>query len=370
MFGSLGLHYLLTGAGRFFSTAFPIFDVRTQYILACSSTLLQIAFFAFAGHFLLQSFFRVAYGQDGTSDDHFSFLIGKNVITLDRRLAAVIVFILIVYLSAAAVFAADTQSFLAALRSAHHWTAGAPPEPAIPGGGFLAGFAGGFLMVIQTQVVAATYKLRSGSRKKSRIASWLFDEREVSSPLVTRLYLVDRPQQQAVAHRKIGEDEWKAFLTIFAGSALWWVLRPGVALAGEDHPAWRAAITLFVELLPGLALLPFIYYKTRFVFFDVVIKRGSIAAALLASSIFYYAAVLSPLQRLTPEHAARAAPVALGAASVLFVALWLAAYGRLDRGLDRLLFRRPEYGPLVVELREERDQQTRWEQQLREKLGW
>jgi two-component system LytT family sensor kinase len=103
-------------------------------------------------------------------------------------------------------------------------------------------------------------------------------------------------------------------------------------------------------LLPAVFIVPLIYFKMRFVFFDILIKRCLIAVMLLVTGALYCGLLLIPIyDRLSGERST-AVPLILYAGTTLFVAGWLALYSRLNLVLDRRLFRRSDYGKAIVEI--------------------
>jgi signal transduction histidine kinase len=89
-------------------------------------------------------------------------------------------------------------------------------------------------------------------------------------------------------------------------------------------------------------LFPLVYYKTRFLFFDVVIKRGVLALVMLST----VAVLVSVLPKDLPD----VLTWGIGAA---FVAFWTSFRQRMNTAFDRYLFHRPDYDTLQLAIGEE-----------------
>jgi hypothetical protein len=105
-------------------------------------------------------------------------------------------------------------------------------------------------------------------------------------------------------------------------------------------------------LLPALFMAALVYYKMRFVFFDVLIKRGLVTGIFLLSSMLHFGMLLAPVQRYVGRTSAAASPLTLYGGSILFMICWMAFYGRLNGLLDRHLFRRSDYRKAASEIGE------------------
>lgn len=137
----------------------------------------------------------------------------------------------------------------------------------------------------------------------------------------------------------------------------------------EYHPWWLSIMLLLISinhyrtkitdqlgiadmiwfLAAFVVVLPAIYQKMRFVFFDVILKRGLLLALLFITAYIYYDLCLIPAQfALAGRSPAGRAVVLMG--SVLFTILWIYFYGRINRKLDCILFDRPDYFSLIPEI--------------------
>ncbi|MBZ5496056.1 MAG: histidine kinase [Acidobacteriia bacterium] len=142
-------------------------------------------------------------------------------------------------------------------------------------------------------------------------------------------------------------DDWMACLVL----SLWMLMFMVVglrSLGGSIDLGQFSGMLGF--LLPSVFVVPLIYYKMRFVFFDVLIKRGLIAVILLASVALYCGLILVPAYGRLASRSAAAGALALFTGTTLFMGVWLALYGRLNLMLDRHLFRRSDYGTAISEI--------------------
>src|SRR5580658_3642918 len=109
-------------------------------------------------------------------------------------------------------------------------------------------------------------------------------------------------------------------------------------LLGADQLAlW----TLGTEIFPIFILIPLAYYKTRFLFFDALIKRGILAFLLLSSCSLVITVISESISK-----------VLLWAVAFSFAVAWSMMRERLNRAVDRYLFRRPNYNVLQTEIGE------------------
>ena len=147
----------------------------------------------------------------------------------------------------------------------------------------------------------------------------------------------------------VGKDEWMTSLLL----SLWMLLFLGFAIwtrGGAADSSRLSGVLWF--LLPSVFVVPLICYRMRFVFFDVLIKRGLIAILLLVSSALYCGLILVPAYGKTAAGNAAAGPLTLFAGTILFIGAWLALHTRLNQILDRHLFRRADYASVVSEIDE------------------
>lgn len=115
-------------------------------------------------------------------------------------------------------------------------------------------------------------------------------------------------------------------------------------------PQYEAAWSFAMQLLAAAGILPLVYYKTQFVFYDVLMKRGVLLSALIASVAAFYGIWDGVVARTWPE-ASTTAAVAGG--TFVFVLAWTAIDRRASRWLDRYLFHRPDYAALLQQMTEE-----------------
>jgi two-component system LytT family sensor kinase len=221
--------------------------------------------------------------------------------------------------------------------------------PAMPSlessGGFLA-----FFWFLWTLRVVAVLQQRRSSPNKITAIEWILVPLRTYPEHHNVLRLGD--YQSPVHDRKatpVSKDEWMTSLLL----SLWMLLFMGFAIwAQGGAPDSDQVSGVLWLLLPSVFLVPLVYYKMRFVFFDVLIKRGLIAILLLVSSALLCGLLLVPAYGRLASRSTAAAPLMLFSGMTLFVGAWLALYGGLNRMLDRYLFRRADYGSVVAEIDE------------------
>jgi two-component system LytT family sensor kinase len=137
---------------------------------------------------------------------------------------------------------------------------------------------------------------------------------------------------------------WVVALSLFAVSALH--LSHHV---GEDYPWWIELVGHHASLPLVLAIL---YQDYRFALADIFLKRALALVLLVALAFGLYALVASRTP-LSTEHGGAADPRAVG----LLLAMWIGTalvYPFLQRGVQRfvdgLVLRRPDYDKLLVEI--------------------
>lgn len=237
--------------------------------------------------------------------------------------------------------------FVYSLRNYESWGSGRPPAPSeVFFSKFLNALSVGFWPVIQLNIAALAYS-HTSSKKKGRIASWILEPMSTRGPGFTSFSF---SAKKIAVHNALRADEWKALLILFVGSIAAAALNTA-RVGGESLASpTQAVLNLADSLLPLLLLLPVIYYKMRFVFFDVIIKRGTALLALVVSCAAYVGWALLPAQRIVSERVPAAAQITVIAGIAAFVGLWLWFYRHFDRALDRYIFARPDYGKLSAEI--------------------
>jgi two-component system LytT family sensor kinase len=197
------------------------------------------------------------------------------------------------------------------------------------------------------RIVAILWQRRV-SPNKTTVIEWLLVPLKIYPQHDYILRLSDN--QQAGYDPKatpVSRDEWMTSLLL----SLWMLLFLGFAIWYQGGPANSSQLSgVLWFLLPSVFVAPLIYYKMRFVFFDVLIKRGLIAILLLVSSALYCGLILVPAYGRLASRSVAAGPLMLFAGMTLFVGAWLALYGRLNLMLDRHVFRRSGYGTVVSEI--------------------
>ncbi len=135
--------------------------------------------------------------------------------------------------------------------------------------------------------------------------------------------------------------ELKAFVVLL----VWYV--PVLMLLGLSQsdrfrsPVLQEFWGMGLRLILAFAILPLLYYKTQFLFFDVVLKRGVVICTLFATSLLYFT-VLFRFEHLTSVQSG-----AIWAGAIAFASVWIVLYRAIERAMDRYIFRRPDYGRLL-----------------------
>jgi len=221
-----------------------------------------------------------------------------------------------------------------------------PPVPSLDSlwstGGF---FAMWFLCTLR---VVAIMHQRRDSPHKTTVIDWIPGLLKIYPQHGSILSLSDRRQSGYDPKTiPVSKDEWMTSLLL----SFWVPLILGFAIQTHGGPPnlsrWSGVLWF---LLPSVFVAPLIYYRMRFVFFDVLIKRGLIAILLLVSSALYCGLILAPAyDRFAPKSAA-AGPLTLFAGTILFISAWLALYSRLQLILDRRLFQRSDYATVISQI--------------------
>lgn len=297
-------------------------DFHLHFILVMSTNFLRTLFFAFGGNFLAFTYSRIVYSFPPTHHRR-SFW---TVVVLN-------------YIAASVTLAGQLWSLVRGLHDSNAWTAAGPgPNGFWPG--FVLGCWAALWIAVEGQILVAVYERIPGeSRPGSSFLRWYFDATSDNS--LTSLGVAPVASNNSMMLPWNGRTEAKAFLTLLIGAGAY-----GYLLLISDHRTqggvYRPIWTLASDLLPFFVLVPLIYYKMQLVFFDVLIKRGLLTLAILASSTIFLALSLSSSPRQV-----------LWLAAAGFALAWAYAYRRLDRAFDRFIFGRPDYGQLLVQLAEE-----------------
>ncbi|MBZ5551602.1 MAG: histidine kinase [Acidobacteriia bacterium] len=342
--------YLTLGTNSVLYGALRLIDIKTHYVLLVSGDLWRLVFFALLGHFLALSYRRLVCDTEGISRGDWPILQSSP----DPRMAYGLL-LFFTYGAALFAIAVYTQSFIENLRNFQSWRGASLPEPPSFVTGFFTGFSSTLWLVIQIQILSSIYRHLPEGHKKSRFARWIFEE--YASPTkwgLIQLHLSERPptdskargQTDPAAKVYTSPDEWKAFLTLVIGTLV------GVILSAyrSEGNLLRQKFELLFNLLLLLVVLPLIYYKTRFIFFDVLIKRGVLAVVLLVSGGFYFIGFLYPLAEVMDTRIARAGSFTVGVGGVVFVLFWTLLSNRMNAMMDRWLFRRPDYPQSILEI--------------------
>ncbi|MEK6283859.1 MAG: histidine kinase [Acidobacteriota bacterium] len=352
MLGVVAVRCAVFGADNLLYSGLHLISIKTHFILTSSAELSRILFTTLLGHFLALTYLRFAR-ELSRKDEYGSFADPETLRTGFWTL------IVITYLIFIVGIAGYLNFFISSLLNYESWASGRPPSFSGRFPSFFNGVSVGFWPIIQMQIALMAYS--ASPKAKGRIASWILDLMvDTRSPDLTSLDLSGKKATKAqttqawttwpVLPYALGADEWKALLIVFAGSIAVAVLNY-LRLEGKPSgPAAQAMLDLADGLLPLLLLLPVIYYKMRFVFFDVIIKRGTALLALVVSSAAYLRWALLPVLQIVSEQVPAAEQFTLIAGIAAFVGLWLWFYSYFNRALDRYLFARPNYGRLSAEI--------------------
>jgi signal transduction histidine kinase len=308
---------------------------RHVYILRMCAEMLRMAFFMFVGHFLALTHQRTVYRPDpNDAPAPIAWSIEE------RHLGRI--WIAFAYVGGLAAIANYATILFFRLRDYHNWSIAAPALPDSPGLSFFSGFSAAIWLTIQLQILSNLYsQVADEERQNSPLARWHLTSigKRPQRGYVLGLMLAERPRESRLAGPLYKPDEWKAFLVLMIGSLagmVLYVLEHRFRMMGADYLAlWK----MKMELLPLVILLPLIYYKMRFVFFDVLIKRGALALSLIGMAVL--------LMNLLPETLPRVLSWAIAAT---FGITWRALRPRMERVLDRYLFHRPDYRVLQTEI--------------------
>jgi hypothetical protein len=306
---------------------------RAHFIILSSLYFLHVSFFATGAHFLYLS---VRRNYPYSNDPRYRRLSGA-VCYVSCYGAAVVVLGAHVYFTVRELLTKPAGNLVSM-----HLRGLAAAE--ITGCGI--GSLLGYWMVAQFCVLALLYRALPEGDRRSKIARSWFSERRYE-------WGYGRPNlfnPHAGVSPGVIKDEFRAFVITFLGAVGMFALTWASLIGGwSDRPRIGIGET-FNDISPLLVLAPLVYYKSRFVFFDVLIKRGAIALLLLASAAVYFPLALGPMQRTAGKTTGFPEPIVIALAGALFVGLWSAVYSRVERGIDRFLFRRPNYANLLREI--------------------
>jgi hypothetical protein len=352
MVSTLGIEYILVGVDFLPAHLLVIRNLRVHSSTFGAACLLNVMFYAFGTHFLLLSARRLKAEWDW-NESSIRFMGPFKRLSDERfsRVMTVAVSYILPFIIAVIICASPQVRAVITNpgRVSADWC-----------DAVLNCFLGCFLgyyplqwMLIQWNIL--NQSMRSpGARGRSIIARCFVDP--FNRPRGTVLSLKHkRPlKREGSAAGAIGlgdgrGDEFMAFRTLCAGSFLGFAL--GIAaLFGSLKSDSSRPLTLAFFLAPLLILPPLIYYKTRFIFFDIIIKRGSYfaIAALLSGLCFLY--ILYPLQKYAGLISGVAGGTTLCLGAVLVAGLCLSVRPLTYRALDQHLFRRPDYGKLILQM--------------------
>ncbi|HKV38373.1 MAG TPA: histidine kinase [Blastocatellia bacterium] len=310
-----------------------IWGARAHFIALRSRYFLRVCFFATGAHFLYLSARRLwpegASPLSRRAGDFviYTFCYGTAVVAL----GALVLFTIRQLMTepASGLIISDLRGGIA---------------PVIAGG--VLGAYPGLWMAEQFSVLTYLHRALPERDRRSPISRFLFKARWYEWGYGQ----TDLPKPSlAVSPRSI-KDEFNALVITALGAAGMFALTwASLILRWSERP--RIGLGTVLEgVSPLLVLAPLVYYKCRFVFFDVLIKRGALVLLLLTFASVYFLLVIGPLARTAEYTTGFPARVVVALAGVLFVGVCSAAYVRVEREIDRLLFRRPDYSELLREI--------------------
>jgi two-component sensor histidine kinase len=307
-------------------------DARTRHLLTNGAYAFRIAAVAAIVYFILSATRRMICG--GIQ------LPGAPVpLAILRSKAIHLFFVLALFGSAGAAIGERIWRTLSMAPNARTGAFQLPPSFLEKPAGIAIGILGGIGVLAQCLTIAyARYTCMPGqtkTRKMRRLFAW-----KIRTPLMNLRDFFRTP----AAYENRYDDEWKSWylstmlMLIFAGNH--------VIRAGQPR-----SITDMYWFLAGFGfLLSLLYFKMRFVFFDVLIKRGILLAMLVIAVCLYWYWGLLPLGRASLAAANPAAQILLWMGAVLFTLLWVFCYRRMDAALDRIVFHRADYDTLLPEI--------------------
>ena len=341
----LGAHYIALGAGRMLGGGLGAIGPQTQFFLLAGGELLGLLFFALCAHFMLVA--RQAAAREAREG-------GPTLPANEPRQGAAYGWLVLGVYGPTLLLAAARYVW-AAERAGWSLGSQAVPFGAAETGSLattfpvvIVGCFVGFLLAAQLITIAElcpSLQGRGGGSRPRRLIAFLFSggakelmsgpgARGEGDPGGVRAFLLAR--------------EFNALIALTNGANILTFTFAFNYFAGHG-PLTREIVRTCFDLWPLHMAFLLVYYKTRLVFLDVIVKRGALAALLLGAGITSSALALAAL----PVGTARPGPLALGAGVAGFAACWLICHRRLERALDRYHFRRPDFARLEDEIGDE-----------------
>ena len=158
------------------------------------------------------------------------------------------------------------------------------------------------------------------------------------------IYRNEHSRSSNATYAHLNADEWKSWflctmlMLLFAGNH---VLR-------IDQPRSMTDIFWFLAAFSFVLLIT--YFNMRFVFFDVLVKRGILLAGLVSAICVCWYFILLPLERTVFAEGDPASNILLCIGTMLFTLLWASSYKRMEMTIDRIVFHRADYSSLLPEI--------------------
>lgn len=191
-----------------------------------------------------------------------------------------------------------------------------------------------WLWIIAPQVLLGFLRERVPAAERTGFVEWLGQSPD-SGIISLGITAVQPPEVQVPS--SLPARDFKAIAGVLATGILLAIL--ALAHVGQKWTTLGLGVALVARLLLLPSLLGIIYYQTRFIYFDVVLKRAVLMAAL--AGLVIPAMVLAAPVLLSMHSSVGQAMLASGAV----VLAWLAALGAGSAGgfVDKVVFHRPDY---------------------------
>ena len=314
-----------------------IMPEQTHKLLSAAASILQLLALATVFHFTFLTFTRVL-DESGLTSNPFSILRDYKSHSW--------LWLCLIYMLPVEGFARYAFRAFRSWEMHSSGMLGLPPMPSLDSLWSSSAFLAVWI-IFTLRVVALTHKSRTSPHKPT-VFEWIPGFFKIYPQHDSILRLSDGQQAgYSPTASTVSKDEWTASQLL----SLWMLLFLGFAINSHGGPPdasrWSGVLWF---LLPTVFVAPLVYYKKRFLFFDLFIKRSLIAILLLVSSALYCGLILVPAYDSFAGKRAAAGTLTIYAGTILLTSAWLAFYGRLKRVLDRHLFQRSDYPTVISEI--------------------
>jgi hypothetical protein len=308
-------------------------DEMTRYLLANGAYSAQIAAIAVIVYFIMSATRRMIC-------DSVKFPGAPALLVIARSKALHWFLLLAIFGSAGVAAGEQIWRMFSILGSGQAGGIQMPPSFLKKPAGIAIGFLGGIGILAQgLTIVYARYKCMPDQTKTDRLRQLL--AWKMRKPLRDP---DERSRTPNESYETLLLDEWKSWYY----SAMLVVLFAGNHVLRIDKP--RSMTDMFWFLAAFGFVLSLVYFKMRFVFFDVLIKRGLLLAWLVIALCLYWYLFLLPLNHAVFAENDPASKILPWIGTALFTLLWVYFHGRMDTALDRIVFHRADYGSLLPEI--------------------